>query len=484
MKQRLFKYYPCIVITGSIILILCANQTYGQGGFFKKVKEKIERKIDSAANNATDRILNGGGGNTNQTQTKPQIQTGSVETGDVKPADKTSGRPKLSEISDDDFTQHTSNPAKNNDDTRIRLAGNLFVDMTGKYPIGYDPKWRFISYPSSLSVEKENWFRPTSQVAHAKYPLTIGEYNNKAVVRLTPVPGCECFADILIKNDFTVLNNQPQTFKITNFRKILNERSTGEACMNAYNNNRDLNGGYEGKITLAANENGDITMDFMMEYYSEEWKERDKYNKQAKDYDYIIHPKQVSYRYSAKNITIENEMSPVKANAIVAAEIEAKQKQKDYVAKMTKQSDSLQKIITNKYPGAGCKDCFVRNSNSSLSVTPTTTVYTNGYGDVVGTQSGSDWDINTKTTIKNKCNYPLKFVGIQQFYDTEKGYYLKEVTKVMEAGYSYNADQGIMSSLFTSFVGGGSEFNIAIQDKYVVSYAGVGVVQWLKVIKN
>lgn len=468
------KYTLTFVL--NLTLLLTLSYKANSQSWLDRQKEKIRKKVDQS----TDKILNG---EKNNSSNNPTTNTNTTNQ-ESNNNETTNGRPKLSEINETDFIQNTSNPPKENNDTWVRIAGNLMINMKGKYPVGYSPKWRFISYPSSLSVEKENWFRPTSQVGHTNYPLSIGEYNNKAVVRLTPVPGCECFADIVIKNNFTVINNQPQTFQITNFRKILNERSTGEACMNAYNNNRDLNGGYEGKVTLSANENGDIAMDFMMEYYSNEWKERGKYNKSIKDFDYVIHPKQVSYRYAAKNISIENEMTTTKANDIVRKEQEAKQRQKEYIAKMTKQSDSLQKVITNNYPGPGCKDCFVRSSNSSLKVTPTTTVYTNGYGDVVGTQSGSDWDVNTKTSIKNNCNYPITFVGIQQLYDEVNGYYLKEVTKTMEVGYNYSSDQGIMSSLFTSFIGGGSEFNIAIQDKYFVNNAYVGTVQWLKVIKG
>ncbi len=457
--------------------------TFSENAKGQKLLDKLKKKKDDIVNQKIDDILNG---KKKDTTSKPvTLNTTNDQVNSIikNESNNSNERPKLSEISDADFIQNTSNPPKNESDTRFRIAKNLVIDMTGKYPVGYLPKWRFINYTSSLSVEKENWFRPTSKIAYTKYPLSIGQYDDKAVVRLTPVPGCECFADIVVKNDFTVLNSQPQTFQITNFRKILNERSTGEACMNAYNNNRDLSGGYEGKITLSANDDGDITMDFMMEYYSEEWKERGKYNKAIQDYDWIIHPKQVSYRYSAKNITIENEMTTTKANDIVAKEKEAKQRLKDYIAKTTKQSDSLQKIIANKYPQKECRDCFVRNSNSSLKVTPTKTAYRDGYGDVY-VESGTDWDINTKTEIKNKCGYDLTFIGLQQMHDTEKGYYLIEVTKTMEKGYNYSSEQGAMATVFTSLIGGGSEFNIIVQDKYYPNYATVGAVQWLKVIKK
>ena len=189
----------------------------------------------------------------------------------------------------------------------------------------------------------------------------------------------------------------------------------------------------------------------------------------------------VSYRYLAKGITIENEMTIEKAVAIIEAENLAKQKQKDYIAKTTRQADSLQKVIQKKYPQVNCKECFYSSKGSYISSNTIDQYYVSD-----GTYAGSrtDYDVNTVTTIKNKCKYPLTFIGIQQLYDEENGYFLKEVTKTMEEGYSYSSDQGLMASVFTSLIGAGSEFNFVIQDKFAVNYAGVGSVQWLKVIKG
>ena len=235
-------------------------------------------------------------------------------------------------------------------------------------------------------------------------------------------------------------------------------------------NNWHYAGGWAGKITLSANKNGDINMDLMLENYSAERKTRDGGST----------PSQVSMRYIAKNITVENEMSAEKANGIIAAEKEAKQRQKDYIAKTTKQADLLQKEIAKKYPQAECRSCFYSSRGSYISSRTVDEYYVRS-GDYAG--SRTDYDLNTKTVIKNKCSYKLMFIGIQQLYDKERGYYLVEVTKTMEAGYNYSADQGIMSSLFTSLIGGGSEFNFSVQDKYAVNYATVNAVQWLKVIK-
>ena len=443
----------------------------------QSIAERLKRKVEQKVNDEADKILDGKKKDNASKPTSTSNSNESVGTILKTETNITGDRPKLSEISDADFVQNSSIKEKSENDTRFRLSSNLFIDMKGKYPLGYFPKWRFINEKSRLKVTVENWMRPTSNVRYEDYPISIVTYNNKPVIRLHPFMGCECFADIVVKGNVAVINETPQTFQIANFRRILNERSTGEPCNSGTNwsNSWETNGGLEGKITLSANENGDLLMDFMLENYSSDHK-----NMKGD----LTKPSQVSRRYIAKGITIENEMSPEKANDIVAKEKEAKERMKQYMAKMTKQSDSLQKVIASKYPQKDCKECFSRQSNSNLKVTPTTIVTRNGYGDIIDTSPSSEWDINTKTDIKNKCNYDLLFVGIQQLYDEQRGYYLVDVTKTMEKGYIYNSEQGMMGSLFTSLIGGGSEFNLAVQDKYYPNSAMLGAVQWLKVIKK
>jgi hypothetical protein len=371
-------------------------------------------------------------------------------------------------LNDKDFIQNKTIPPKNESDTRFKIAKNLMIDIKGKYPDGYTPKWRFINYNSPLNCDVENWLFPSSNINHEQKNMSIGDYNGKALIRWDAFITCECFADILIKDSIAVITEKPQTFELANFRKILNERSTGEPCKGGFTWHHD--GGWAGKITLSANQNGDILMDLMIENYSQES------NGAATG----LIPSQVSLRYIAKNINVENEMSAEKANEIVEAEKVAKQKQKDYVIKTTKQAEVLEKQIAKKYPQAQCKECFYSSRGGYISSSTQRYVYSNGDP----APSETSYDYNTVISIKNKCKYDIKFVGIQQFYDETQGYYLKEVTKIMPVGYNYSADQGIVSSLFTTLLGGGSEFNFSVQEKYSVSSASVGYVQWLKVIKK
>jgi hypothetical protein len=451
-----FKYILTFLL--SVSLFLTTSYKANSQGFLDKLKKKAEDALNKKVDKKVDDVLDG------------KKKSNDVTVSNTNEKGSSDGRPKLSELRESDFIQNDKNPEYDANNTRYRIAKNLLIDIAGKYPNGYVPKWRFINYNSPLNFTLENWLNPRANTSQGKKNIAIGDYNGKAVIRLDAFVLCHCFADIVTKDSVNVLTENPQTFEINNFRRILNDRSTGEPCMPA--NNPNYAGGWAGKITLSANRNGDITMDLMLENYSAEKKTRD-----------AVKPSQVSIRYIAKGITVENEMSAEKATAIVVAEQEAKQRQKDYIAKTTKQADSLQKIIAKKYPQKDCRDCFTRNSNSSLKVTPTKTAYRDGYGDVY-VESGTDWDINTKTEIKNKCGYSLTFIGLEQMYDEERGYYLIEVTKTMEKGYSYRSDQGAMESIFSSLVGGGSEFNIKVQDKYYPNYAIVGAVQWLKVVKK
>lgn len=463
-----------MTICSGVFLILTISYKAHSQGVFDKIKKKAEEAVNKKVDKATDDILNG---------KKRSPSTKTVDTNQVNKSDNvpTKGRPKFSELKDEYFVQNASNPPKNSGDTRFRIAKNLMIDIRGKYPNGYQPKWRFISYSSNLKFSREDWLHPKAQLGYQDKSISLGDYGGKAVIRFKPHFDCECFADILIKDSISVLTENPQVYEVGNFRKILNERSTGEPCVGGLSN--AAKGGWGGKITLSANPNGDLLMSLMLEDYTLPYTKVKVYDNKTKSYNDVFYPSQVNFRFNAKDVTVENEMSAEKATAIVVAELEAKQRQKDYIAKTTKQADSLQRVITKKYPQKDCRDCFLRNSNSSLQVTPTKTAYMNGYGDV-WVESGSDWDINTKTEIRNKCGYDLTFIGLQQLYDERKGYYLTEVTKTMEKGYNYRSDQGAMASIFTSLIGGGSEFNIVVQDKYFPNYSTTGAVQWLKVIKK
>lgn len=438
-----------------------AINAQGLNGWLKKQKNKLLNKIDTIANSKVDNLINGKSNTANyDAQASNPSQT--------KGGSSFNHRPRLSELQDVDFMQNLTNPPLDSINTRIMISKNLLVDIKDKYPVGYNPKWRFVSYSSPLDFDVEDWVFPSTELKHGNMNIAIGDYQGKAVLRFPAYMSCDCYADITI-DSFTVLTPKPQTFKLTNFQKIINGRTTGEKCRSEYNY-WYLTGGWEGKITLSADDNGNIKMAMVVESYTSEY--HPSYQKEA------VMP-QVYLRYKANNINIDNEMTAEKANKIITAENEAKQKQKDYLVNSKKQIDSLTKLIVKKYPGTECKSCFYRSRGYSVDPNTTNYYYVNS-GNYAG--SKTDYDLNTSLVIKNKCDYQITFIGIQQLYDENKGYYYKDVTKTMDAGYEYSVNQGMFTYALTSVLGMNSDFTI--QDEYSIGAAFVNQVQWIRVIRN
>lgn len=382
--------------------------------------------------------------------------------GDSKKGIDETKRPIGSELHDKDFKQNTKNPDRDSNNTRIRIAKNLMIDVKGRYPNGYKPKWRFITYNSNLKFSVEDWVNPKAQLRYEDRLLIIGDYGGKAVIRYKPHFDCECYADIIVKDSFNVITENTQVYEISNFRKILNERSTGEPCVGGLNN--APKGGKGGKITLSANQNGDILMSIMLEHYSLPVTKRDGF-----------HPSQVHFRYFAENITIENEMSAENANKVIEEELEAKRKYANYIKKSEIQIAELMKKIKTKYPGYNCISCFNRSSSYGIQPSTTKTLWSNGE-----VTEDNDWNVTNTMKIENKCNQELTFIGIQQLYSEENGYYYIDVTRKMEANYYYQTKQGLFMSVFTSLAG--MDGDIIVQPQYNISAARVNSIQWIKVI--
>lgn len=446
--------------------------SFSSNAFSQGLLDKLKKKGEEAINKSVDDILNG------KKKTNKQSTENKKEENNISVT--SNRRPVLSELKDEDFIQNSSTPLRDTANTRYRIARNLWIDIKGKYPNGYSPKWRFITYQSPLKLTTEDWVNPRSQTGVDEKNIWIGDYKGKAVIRFKAHFDCECFAEIITKDSISVLTENPQTYELGNFTRILNDRATGEPCNGGLYPQK--NGGKAGKITLSANENGDLVMSMMMEYYTAPEKNVRVYNEQTRKYEFKEYvPSQVHYRYSANNITVDNEMSAEKATEIVRVEQEAKQKQKQYIANCKKQVDDLMKKIKQKYPQPECRECYVRERGMGLKTTPTKTLYTDGFGNEY-IESGTDWDISSKLHIKNKCNYKLTFIGIQQLYDEERGYYFKDVACTMDANYEYYVEQGMFSALFTSLIGNNSD--IYLQKEYDINSATVNSIQWIKVIRK
>ncbi len=297
-----------------ILLFVLTNHTPAEAqltGWLKKQKDKIINKIDSVAGNKVDKLING---KDNNGQSKPGAgsdnRNGAGNT-----------RPKGSLIKDEDFVQNLTNPPRDSNNTRVMIAKNLYVDIKGRYPQGYSPKWRFIGTPAELDFDVDDYVFPSTYQKHEKKAVALLDYEGKAVLAYNAFVTCDCYAEIKI-DSFTVLTDKPQIFRVTNFQKVLNGKMTGEKCRSDWNSATYANGGFEGKITLSANDNGDIVMSLIIENYSQETTSNN-YDPATRSYPTKVNPPSVSFRYTAKSIVL-NSTAQSKTNYFVSAQTSGK----------------------------------------------------------------------------------------------------------------------------------------------------------------
>lgn len=198
-------------------------------------------------------------------------------------------RPNDSEIKDNDLFQISNNPELKAGYSRIKIAENLVLDIQGIYAEGYKPQWKYInSYYAPFQFDFEDFVASRQLSKTANMSISISEYNGKAIVRFG-----DTYGEIDIKNSPALIRNEKQTFKIGNFKKIRGSLFTNENCGGG--NNIYYAGGLCGEISFSANEKGDLLIDLLVEIY--------RLANRFKPYG-------VSYRYTAKNILLENNFTP------------------------------------------------------------------------------------------------------------------------------------------------------------------------------
>ena len=206
-----------------------------------------------------------------------------------------------SAIKESDFNIHRQATLVSAGFSRISIAGNMFIDVKKLNENTTPASWRFINYKAQLNFTKENLYYKNASTTTYNYSLGIGDYDGSAVIRMNLHATCECIANIDTKGNKVLIGVAPQTFRLINFRKILNGRATGEPCRSG--SNITTKGGWDGKITFSANEKGDIRMNLLLENYS------------AEQVTYKgVKPSQISYRYTANNILMENEQTPLRGS--------------------------------------------------------------------------------------------------------------------------------------------------------------------------
>ena len=107
--------------------------------------------------------------------------------------------------------------------SRIKLAGNLYIDIKGKYPEGFKPGWRFMDKMEELSFAVDDYVAPNSVQGRNSMRVGITDYKGKAIVQYSAFIGCDCMAEIDIKDSAAVIGEAKQTFRLIN---LLSSRNT------------------------------------------------------------------------------------------------------------------------------------------------------------------------------------------------------------------------------------------------------------------
>ena len=147
------------------------------------------------------------------------------------------------------------------------LTKNLFVNISGVYPSGYEPRWRLVGSPQQLQLNSEVYIANRSKSNTQSIPFGIVEYQGKTVVRMRALSACECVADIDLPNSKTILTNSPASFELINFRKVqvssLDDPNAACKNMSTY-----TWGGWKGKIVMSSDEAGNIKFDLRLENFN------------------------------------------------------------------------------------------------------------------------------------------------------------------------------------------------------------------------
>lgn len=98
--------------------------------------------------------------------------------------------------------------------TRVTIANNLFIELSGEYPPGFYPNWggvvkvqdnnTFNSYAKTELITIENFTNGRSQGRKDGQVVLLSEKDGKAILILSSV-----YADIVTGSGGAVLNQQP-----------------------------------------------------------------------------------------------------------------------------------------------------------------------------------------------------------------------------------------------------------------------------------
>ncbi|MFP5041895.1 hypothetical protein [Parasediminibacterium sp. JCM 36343] len=369
--------------------------------------------------------------NAKPTETKPQTtkpETNKSETKIYVPEMRkynapTTTRPLLSELKDEkDIIVTTVEP----NTTKVEIAKNLILYIKGKYPTGYKPNWKCVWSPDNIVFKAENNVvkRPIFNTDNLK--ANIAAIENKAIVFFDGG-----ISDIIIPNGVAIINEQPQTFKLDNFRNFKDGQPYRQK-------NPFFKGGWVGVITLSSKPNGDIIMSLKIDGYGD--------NRTKGRY--------LSYGWSVENYLLQNQTTPENAFADIKEKRDAKVRDSLNAIQMAKEAEAeriaFEKQIKNSYQDVmkvqnAAQYSFNFSCLKIENESYTTPGYSQSYQQEIIATNGNTLGYETKyrwkpgySTIKegykNTCNNPIIIRGIKKLQSPSGTIYYEDASIQLESG--------------------------------------------------
>ncbi len=345
------------------------------------------------------------------------------------------------------------------------LTRNIYVNINGEYPNGYQPSWRFIGKVQNLELKYENYI--DGGTGNQAISFGIVEYQGKTVLKQNAFtecfPACECIADIVLPSSKITLNSTPQRFPLRNFRVI----DSQTPCYPSGGRTSDP----EGYITLSADNNGNITFDFKLKVF---YKENPYFKLYGK----------ASYLIYGNSLSMPNEMTPDKAiltiQNIRKNEIEDSLATIAYEKRKAEETRLFEMKIKNSYEKVSLvhkkynnfSNC-IKIDSGSKSESYTDYVYSLVKIETHGGISGVAYELerrlvpqtNYRTVkyegFKNNCKIPIVILGIKKLKSPLGTIYYEDASITLEAGEM-------------------TDYKIDIENNYNSKLAEVGSIHYFK----
>lgn len=187
--------------------------------------------------------------------TAVEAPTGVVQRNTLDPGARTSPTPQSLEPRAPSSPRQPPVPAT----TRMHvLVSTISLPIVGSYPQGYSPKWALVGGHKSVTMGSEDFVASRPQSDKAPASLSLQDINGEPTLVFN-IRGLTCMATI-VPTGLAVLSAQPAQFQLLKFR-----RADDRPCAAASRYVRS----WAGQMTLSSNLNGDISLQLLLQAYSD-----------------------------------------------------------------------------------------------------------------------------------------------------------------------------------------------------------------------